>query len=110
MDEAGLPGLYIPFWHGFFVPAATPKDIVGKLNAAAVAAVNDPAIRQRLIDMGKEIPPRKQQTPEAFATFQKAETENGWPIIGAANVKAEKGTRWNWIWALVPAPMRPRTP
>jgi len=89
MDEAGLPGLYIPFWHGFFVPAGTPKEIVTKLNAAAVAALTDPALRQRLIDMGQEIPAREQLTPEAFAAFQKAEIEKWWPIIRAANIKAE---------------------
>jgi len=89
MDEAGLPGLYIPFWHGFFVAAGTPKEIVGRLNAAAVAAVTDPLIRRRLLDMGQEIPPPEQQTAEAFAAFQRAEIEKWWPIIRAANIKGE---------------------
>ena len=89
IDEAGLPGLYIPFWHAFFVPAGTPKDIVGKLNAAAVAALADPATRARLIEMGQEIPARDMQTPEALAAFQKAEIEKWWPIIKAAGIKAE---------------------
>jgi tripartite-type tricarboxylate transporter receptor subunit TctC len=89
IDEAGLPGLYIPFWHGLFVPAGTPRDVIGKVNAAAVAALADPALRQRLVDMGQEIPPREQQTPAALGAFQKAEIEKWWPIIRAANVKAE---------------------
>jgi tripartite-type tricarboxylate transporter receptor subunit TctC len=89
IDEAGLPGLYIPFWHGFFVPAGTPKEIIARLNAAAVAALAAPAVRDRLIGMGQEIPPREQQTPEALGAFQKAEMEKWYPIIRAANVKAE---------------------
>jgi tripartite-type tricarboxylate transporter receptor subunit TctC len=60
-----------------------------KLNAAAVAALDDPVLRQRLIDLGQEIPPREQRTPEALAAFQKAEIEKWWPIIKAANIKAE---------------------
>jgi hypothetical protein len=39
--------------------------------------------------MAKEIPPREQRTPEALAAFQKAEIEKWWPIIKAANIKAE---------------------
>ena len=89
IDEAGLPGLYIPFWHAFWVPRSTPADVIMKLNAAAVAALDDPVLRQRLIDLGQEIPPREQRTPEALATFQKAEIEKWWPIIKAANIKAE---------------------
>jgi tripartite-type tricarboxylate transporter receptor subunit TctC len=89
IDEAGYPGLYIPFWHAFFAPAGTPKEIIGKLNAAAVAALFDPAVRQRLTDLGQEIPARDMLTPEALAAFQKAEIEKWWPIIRAANIKAE---------------------
>ena len=89
IDEAGLPGLHIPFWHGFFVPAGTSREIIAKLNSAAVAALSDPALRQRLIDMGQEIPRRDRQTPEAFGAFQRAEIDKWWPVIRAANVKPE---------------------
>ena len=89
IDEAGLPGLYIPFWHAFWAPRGTPADVIMKLNAAAVAALDDPVLRQRLIDLGQEIPPLEQRTPEALAAFQKAEIEKWWPIIKAAGIKAE---------------------
>jgi tripartite-type tricarboxylate transporter receptor subunit TctC len=89
VDEAGAPGLYISTWHGFWFPKGTPKDIVARLNAAAVAAMADPAARQRIADQGMDIPPREQQTPEALAAFHKAEIEKWWPIIKAANIKAE---------------------
>ena len=89
LDEAGVPGLYISFWHGLWVPKGTPKDVIAKLNAAVVDALADPAVRQRLADLGQEIPPREQQTPEALGAFHKAEIEKWWPIIKAASIKVE---------------------
>ncbi len=89
VDEAGLPGLYISVWHALFVPKGTPKAVVSKLNATAVEALADPAVQRRLADLAQEIPPRGQQTPEALGAFQKAEIEKWWPIVKAANIKAE---------------------
>jgi tripartite-type tricarboxylate transporter receptor subunit TctC len=88
-DEAGLPGFYFSFWHALWVPKGTPKDIIDKLNGAVVSTLADPAIRQKLVDLSQEIFPRDQQTPEALAAFQKAEIEKWWPIIKAADIKAQ---------------------
>jgi tripartite-type tricarboxylate transporter receptor subunit TctC len=88
-DEAGMPGYYFYFWHAMWAPKGTPKDIVAKLNAAAVAALADPQTRKRLTDLAQEIYPRDQQTPEALNALQKAEFEKWWPIIKAAGIKAE---------------------
>jgi len=89
VDEAGLPGLYIAIWHGLWVPRATPREVIAKLNAAAVETLADPAVRQRLADMGQEIPARDQQTPEVLGAFHRAEIEKWWPIIRAAGIKGE---------------------
>jgi tripartite-type tricarboxylate transporter receptor subunit TctC len=89
IDEAGVPSLYVSYWHGLWAPKGTPKEIVGKLNAAVVSALGDAAVRQRLADIGQEVLPRDQQTPEALAAYHKAETEKWWPIIRASNLKAE---------------------
>jgi tripartite-type tricarboxylate transporter receptor subunit TctC len=89
VDEAGLPGFYISVWHGLWSSKGTPKDAVRKLNAAAVEALADPTVRQRLTELGQELPARAQQTPEALAAYQKAEIEKWWPIIKAANIKVE---------------------
>jgi tripartite-type tricarboxylate transporter receptor subunit TctC len=88
-DEAGLPGYYFSFWHGMWAPKGTPKEIIAKLNAAAVAALADPNTRKRLTDLAQDIFPREQQTPEALHAFQKSEIEKWWPIIKSAGIKAE---------------------
>ena len=69
-------------------PIGMPRDRVDALDAA-VDALADPATRARLALVGQEIVPRDQQTPEALAVHQKAEIEKWWPIIKAANLKAE---------------------
>jgi tripartite-type tricarboxylate transporter receptor subunit TctC len=89
VDEAGLPGFYVSVWHALWVPKSTPKDVIGRLNSAVVDTLADPAVRQRLADLGQELPPREQQTPEALGAYHKAEIEKWWPIIKHANIKAE---------------------
>ena len=89
VDEAGAPGIYISTWYGLWVPKDTPQEVIRKLTAAAMDALADPAVRARLIGLGQEIPPREQQTAEALAVHHKAEIEKWWPLIKAANIKAE---------------------
>jgi tripartite-type tricarboxylate transporter receptor subunit TctC len=89
VDDAGLPGFYMSNWYALFAPKGTPKNVIDKLNAAVVNALADPTVRSRLADQGQELPTRDQQAPEALAAFQKAEIERWWPIIKAANIRAE---------------------
>jgi tripartite-type tricarboxylate transporter receptor subunit TctC len=86
-DEAGLPGLYISNWTGIWAPPGTPKPIIDKINAAIVAALADPTVRQRYKELGQEMPTREQQSPEGLRAFHKAEVEKWGPIIKAANIK-----------------------
>jgi tripartite-type tricarboxylate transporter receptor subunit TctC len=89
VDEAGIPGLHVSTWHAFFAPRGTSRNVVGKLNNAIVDALADPAVRRKLNDLGQEIYPREQQTPEALAAFHKAEIDKWWPMLKAAGIKAE---------------------
>jgi tripartite-type tricarboxylate transporter receptor subunit TctC len=89
VDEAGLPGFYLTVWFAFFAPKGTPKPIIDKLNAATVEALAAPEVRARFADLGLDLFPREEQTPEALAAVQKADIEKWWPIIKAAGIKAE---------------------
>ncbi len=89
VDEAGLPGFHMTLWSGLWVPKGTPKEIVAKLNTAAVQALRDPAVKKQLENLGLQMPPQDQLTPEALGAWQKAEIAKWWPMIKAANVKVD---------------------
>jgi tripartite-type tricarboxylate transporter receptor subunit TctC len=89
VDEAGLPNFHISNWRGLWAPKGTPRDVIEKLNAAVRSALADPTVRKRLGDLGQELFPPEQLTPEALGALQKAEIEKWWPIIKAANIKAQ---------------------
>jgi tripartite-type tricarboxylate transporter receptor subunit TctC len=89
VDEAGAPGVYISTWYGLWLPKGAPQEAIDKLGAAARAAMADPAVRQRLISLGQQIPPPEQQTAAALAAWQKAEIDKWHPIIREAGIKAE---------------------
>ena len=88
-DEAGLPGFYFSFWHAIWVPKGTPKDIIAKLNATISQILADPKVKQRFAELGIQITPIDQQSPEALRVLQKAEAERWWPIMKASNIKPE---------------------
>jgi tripartite-type tricarboxylate transporter receptor subunit TctC len=88
VDEAGVPGFSASLWYGMWVPRNTPKDAIAKLNAVMIEILAEPATRKRFADFGIDVTSPGQQTPEALRAFQKAEADRWWPIIQAANIKA----------------------
>ena len=88
-DESGLPGFTLSYWHALWAPKGTPQAILAKLNAAVLAALAEPAVQQRLDDLGQAIFAPEQQTAEALNALQKAEIEKWWPIIKDAVIKPE---------------------
>lgn len=91
IDEAGAPGVYISTWSGLWVPKGAPREVIAKLSTAAMDALADPVVRERLAELGQVVPPRDQQTAEALGAYHKAEIERWWPMIKSANVKVEAG-------------------
>lgn len=89
MIESGVPGLTINFWHGLWTTKGTPQDVVNRLDGAVKAALADPTVKDRLVQLGQVIFPADQQNPAALAAYQKAEIAKWWPIIKAAGIKAQ---------------------
>ena len=90
VDEAGAPGVHVIAWFGMWMPKGTPKEVIAKFNAAAMEALADPAVRERLAGLGQDVPPPETQTAEALGAFYKAEIDKWWPIIREAGIKVEQ--------------------
>jgi tripartite-type tricarboxylate transporter receptor subunit TctC len=88
-DEAGLSGFFASLWYGLWVPKGTPKNIIAKLNATMVQVLASPAARDRFADLGIQIAPLDQQSPEALQALQKADAARWWPVIKASHIKPE---------------------
>lgn len=89
VDEEGVPGLYLSIWHGLWAPKGTPKARIEKLNAAVVAALNNPLVRKRFHDQGDDFFAPEQMSPEGLHALQKAEIEKWWPMIKKAGIRIE---------------------
>jgi tripartite-type tricarboxylate transporter receptor subunit TctC len=89
VDEAGLPDFHMSAWQAIWAPKDTPPAVLGKLNAAIVDGLADPMVHARLAELGEEMFPPEQQSAAALGAWQKAEIDKWWPIIKAANIKAD---------------------
>jgi tripartite-type tricarboxylate transporter receptor subunit TctC len=76
-------------WSGLWVPKDTPRDVVAKLNVAAVDALNDPEVRKKLENLGLQMTSADRLTPQALGVWQQAEIAKWWPMIRDAHVQVE---------------------
>ena len=84
--EAGIPGFDVPTWFGILVPAATPKDIIQKLNGGVAQALRSPDVREQMAREGAETAPN---SPEEFAAFIRNETTKFAKIIKESGATAQ---------------------
>jgi tripartite-type tricarboxylate transporter receptor subunit TctC len=86
MNEAGVPGYEVILWYGILAPAATPRDIVQRLNSEIVKALGASEIRERYAALGLTA---VGSAPDPFETFFRAEIEKWGKVVKAAGLKAE---------------------
>ncbi len=84
--EEGLTGFEILNWYGVMAPAATPRDIVAKLNADINKAMREPDVRTRLEQVGTQL---RELSPEEFAAFMRAELAKYGKLVKDANIRLE---------------------
>ena len=89
LEESGLHGFEVVVWHGIYAPKGTPKAALDKVGAALRAALKDPAVTQRLIELGAQIVPEAAQTPSGLHDRLAAEIDKWTPIIRSAGVSAD---------------------
>ena len=89
LDEQGLKGFEVKVWHGMYAPKGTPQPVLDKLNAALRAAMQDPAVKQRLADLSSDIAPMDRITPAGLRTHLEAEIAKWGPVIRKAGIYAD---------------------
>jgi tripartite-type tricarboxylate transporter receptor subunit TctC len=85
-SESGLPGFEISTWYGILAPAATPADLIARLNGALIEVVKAPVTQKRLADLGLD---PATNTPQDFAALIRADAVKWAKVVKAANIRAE---------------------
>ena len=86
MAEGGVPGVSVYSWQAVAAPKGLPADVKKKLHGALMAALKEPTIQQRFVDVGFEI---VGNTPEEFAAFQQQESARWKKVVEAGNITAD---------------------
>jgi tripartite-type tricarboxylate transporter receptor subunit TctC len=84
--EAGMPWFKVDTWYGILAPAATPREIINRLNAELGKVLNDPATKKMLSQRGTD---PLTSTPEEFARFIRSEADRWGKVVRASGATAE---------------------
>lgn len=87
--EQGLAGVEATVWNAFFLPKRTPDAIVRRLNKATNDMLEDPVMSKRLEDLGLDIVPPEQRTPEYLAKFLPEDIARWSKVIKTAGISAD---------------------
>ena len=87
--EAGLPAFQASAWNGLFAPKGTPQPVLDRLTDALDKALDDPTSRKRMLQLGSDIPDKKQRGQQAFRALVKSEIARWLPIIKATGITAK---------------------
>jgi tripartite-type tricarboxylate transporter receptor subunit TctC len=86
VDESGVPGFSYAAWVGYLAPAGTPREVVARLNADIIKAINAPDVREKFVAVGFET---QTSSPEEFAQMIQREMARMAKLVRAAGIKAE---------------------
>ena len=89
LAEQGLPGFQVVVWHGIYAPKGTPREAIDKFGAALKSTLKDPAMAQRLAELGAVVPGDDKLTPAGLKTWLEQETQRYAPVIKAAGQFAD---------------------
>lgn len=89
LAEQGLTGFQVVVWHGIYAPKGTPKAAMDKFGAALSAALKDPGVASKLVELGAVVVPDDKQTPAGLQTWLQAEIARYGPVIRAAGQFAD---------------------
>jgi tripartite-type tricarboxylate transporter receptor subunit TctC len=86
LDESGLKGYEVTSWFGLAAPAATPREVILRVNQALNRTTADPQVRDSLVSRGATV---IQGTPEQFLAFVRAESDKWAPVVKRAGIVAD---------------------
>ena len=89
LDEQGLKGFEVKVWHGMYAPKGTPKPVLDKITTALQSAMQDPAVRQRLVDLSSDPAPLDKINADGLKTHLEAEIAKWGPVIKKAGIYAD---------------------
>jgi tripartite-type tricarboxylate transporter receptor subunit TctC len=86
LAETVAPGFDYIIWHGFYVPAGTPADVIAKINRDVNTVLRQPDVRERLTGLGMQVRPG---APEQLGSYVRGEIKKWTEVANAANIKVD---------------------